>query len=485
MRRGLRRGGQKKDDTVSWPTSSDIIYAAFLIFFSYFLVLTANYLFLAFVGLFETRKRAHENENENYPLLYLSSLTIPVSIVIPAHNEEEWIKDCLLSLLNLDYPKFEIIIVEDCSTDGTFGILDSILKLHPIDVSYAKHYKDGKVASVLRGEAYPNVTVIRKPESGLKKAGAVNAGLNIAKYEYVCVTDADTILEPDALLKVMAQIEKDSEHTVGVGSYFGLVNGLNIKNGRIIERSFSYNPIVAYQNLEYMRSFIGNRVAWSRFNAMPNVAGGFGVWNRNVLYDLGGYSTDFTCEDIELTFRVHDYSVKNGKNYKILMFPYYVGWTEGPSNVRSLISQRERWQRVVNETIWSYRHMILNPKYGAFAFLTLPYFVLYEVLGVFFEIASVAFVTIGWLKGVLDIRTFLAFLALMLMAQTFISLLCLLAFIRNQKLFSLRYIAYLILLSITENFWYRWLISAAKFIGTFEYLRGKKTYDMYVREKRK
>ena len=129
--------------------------------------------------------------------------------------------------------------------------------------------------------------------------------------------------------------------------------------------------------------------------------------------------------------------------------------------------------------------MILNPKYGAFAFLTLPYFLLYEVLGVFFEVASIIFVTIGWIKGVLDIRTFLAFLALMLLTQTIISLICLLAFIRNQRLFSLRYIAYLILLSITENFWYRWLISAAKFIGTFEFLRGKKTFDTYTREKRK
>lgn len=470
---------------MSYFTSSNIVYAAFLIFLTYFLILSANYLFLALIGLFETRKRAHENDVENYPLLYLSSLTIPVSIVIPAHNEEAWIKDCLLSILNLDYPKFEIIIVDDFSTDGTFGILNDILKLRPVDVQYVKHYKDGIVTSILRGERYPNVTVIRKSESGLKKAGAVNAGLNMVKYEYVCVVDADTILEPDALLKVMAQIEKDPERTVGVGSYFGLVNGLDIKNGRIIKRTFSYNPVVVCQNLEYMRSFIGNRVAWSRFNAMPNVAGGFGVWKSDVLYDLGGYSSNFTCEDIELTFRVHDYSVKNKKNYKILMFPYYVGWTEGPSNVRSLISQRERWQRVTNETVWHYRHMILNPKYGAFAFLTLPYFLLYESLGVFFEIASIALISIGWVMGVLDIRTFLAFLIFMVLTQTVISLICLLAFIRNQKLFSVQYVAYLIFLSITEAIWYRWLISAAKLIGTFEFLRGKKTFDMYTREKRK
>jgi len=461
-----------------------VTYVLFLIFFAYFVALTSYYLLLAFIGLFEGRRRGMENEGEDYPLVYLSTFNIPVSIVIPAHNEEEWIRDSLLSVLNLNYPNFEIIIVDDGSTDRTLDILKETLVLTAVDATYVKHYQDGVVHQIFKSQKHPKVTVISK-DPGLKKAGAVNAGLNVANNDYVCVIDADTVLEPNSLLKVMAHVAKYPDKIAGVGSYFGLVNGLQIKDGMITEMSFSYNPIVAYQNLEYIRSFIGNRIAWSRFNAMPNIAGGFGVWRRDILYQLGGYSKDFTCEDIELTFRVHDYIVKHrDKGYKILMLPYSVGWTEGPNDIPSLISQRERWQRVVNETLWHYKYMILNPRFGSFAFITLPYFVFYEVLGVFFEAASIALVTLGWIYGVLDIKVFLSFLVLMLMSQAAISLLSLLTFVRTQKIFRLRYTIYLIALTFSEFLLYRWIISAAKIIGTYRWLRGVKGFEQYVRQKR-
>ena len=464
--------------------AAKIIYAVFVASLGYFVILTIYYIFLAVVGSIEEMKKAMEGESEDYSLFYFSSLKLPVSIILPAHNEEDWITDSLQSLLNINYPEFEIIVVNDGSTDGTFDILNNILKLKPVDVVYIKHYKDGRLRGVLKSENYPNVTVIDK-DAGNKKAGAVNAGLNMAKHEYICVLDADTILERDALLKVMAQVEKEPDKVIGVGSYFGLVNGFKIKNGAIMDRSCSYNPIVAYQNIEYIRSFIGNRLAWSRYNAMPNVAGGFGVWRKDVLYELGGFSGEFTCEDIELTFRAHDYIVKNkGKGYKIVMLPFYVGWTEGPDNIPALIMQRNRWQRVVNETVWRYKYMTCNPKYGFFGFMAMPYFVLYEVLGVFIEIVSIAFVAAGWALGVLNINIFMAYLLFMLLSQSFVSLLSLLAFVEGQRLFKIRYIVYLIMLTLTEFFFYRWIISLSKIIGTISSLRGIRSFDQYDRAKR-
>ena len=461
-----------------------VIYTIFIISLGYFLVLTVYYMFLAFVGSIEEAKRASQGEKEDYSLFYLSPLKIPVSIIMPAHNEEEWISDALKSLLDLNYPEFEIIVVNDGSTDRTFGILNELLKLRPVDTIYIKHYKDGRVRGILKSELYPNVTVVDK-DKGNKKAGATNAGLNVARHDYVCVVDADTILERDALIKVMAQVERDPEKIIGAGSYFGLVNGFKIKDGAIMDRSFSYNPIVACQNIEYIRSFIGNRLAWSKFNAMPNVAGGFGIWRKDIIYELGGYSTEFTCEDIELTFRAHDYVVKNKeKGYKIIMLPYYVGWTEGPSNAASLVLQRNRWQRVVDETILTYRYMICNPKYGSFGFFALPYFVMYEVLGVFVEVISTALVAVGWLLGMLDINVFLAFFFFMLLTQAFTALLSILAFVERQRLFKKSYLMYLVALTCVEFFWYRWIISAAKVTGTIDFLRRKRSYDMYKRQKR-
>lgn len=463
---------------------SAIIYTTFIVSLAYFLVLTIYYMFLAFIGSLEELRKVLQGEEEDYSLLYFSPLRTPVTFILPAHNEEDWIADSLKSLINLDYPEFEIIIVNDGSTDRTLGVLDELLSLNPVDTIYTKHYKDGRVRGILKSEKYPNITVIDK-DAGHKKAGAVNAGLNLAKNDYICVIDADTVLEKDALIKVMAQIEKEPDKIIGAGGYFGLVNGFKIKDGVIMEHSFSYNPIVAYQNIEYIRSFIGNRLAWSRYNAMPNIAGGFGVWRKDILYELGGFSREFTCEDIELTFRVHDYIVKNReKGYKIIMLPFNVGWTEGPSNIASLVSQRNRWQRVVNETMWKYKYMTFNPKFGLFGFLTMPYFILYESLGVFVEVLSIALVAIGWCMGVLRADVFIAFFLFMLLSQAFVSLLSILTVVERQRIFKLRYVMYFVMLTCIEFFCYRWIISAAKILGTIDYLRVKKSYDQYDRPKR-
>jgi cellulose synthase/poly-beta-1,6-N-acetylglucosamine synthase-like glycosyltransferase len=263
------------------------------------------------------------------------------------------------------------------------------------------------------------------------------------------------------------------------------VNGFKIRDGRILERSFSYSPILAYQNLEYIRAFFGNRMAWSRYNSMPIVAGGFGIWRKDLLYSLGGFSTEFTCEDIEFTFRAHEFIGSNpGKGYRILMLPYYVGWTEGPSNFRSLIIQRERWQRVTNETVWRYKHLLLNPRHGMFSFVIMPYFILYEVLGIVIELASLIFVVAGYLAGVLDIRVFAAFIALMALTQTINSLIALYSFVRTQRILKAKYILYMILLSFAEFFVYRWAISVGKLLGTVNFLRGVKKFSKYERAAR-
>lgn len=461
-----------------------ILYVMFLIFFGYFIILSTYYLFLGLIGIIEGRRRARESREEDYPTVYLSTFSIPVSIILPARNEEIWIRDCVLSILNLNYPKFELIVVNDGSTDKTIGILDSILELSAVDIPYVKHYKDGKVHRILRSVKYPHVKVVDK-SAGVKKAGTVNAGLNIARYDYVCSMDADTILRPDALLKVMAHVMREPEAIIGVGSYFSVLNGNKVKDGRMLEERYLFNPIIAYQNLEYIRSFMGNRIGWSKFNAMPVVAGGFSMWRRDVLYELGGFDIGFTCEDIEFTFRAHDYLVKNkDKKRKILMLPYHIGWTEGPAGIKSLISQRERWQRVTDETVWKYKYMLFNPRFKSFGFLTMPYFLIYEVLGVLFEVASFVLIAAGYFAGILDIEVFLIFFFLMLLSQSFISLLSIFSYVRAQPVFGIGYTIYLAVLSFFELFFYRWILFIAKIWGTCRFLFGIKSHEQYVRVKK-
>jgi len=458
-----------------------IFYIAFIVSFAYFLSQSLYYLFLAIIGLFQSRKRTLESQEEDFSIVSSSHFTLPVSVILPAHNEEGWIVNSLKSILNLDYPEFEVIVVNDGSTDKTLEVLDEILSLEAVDKAFTDQFNSGKIHEVYQAKNYPNVTVITKT-GGFKKAGAVNAGLNFVRYKYICVVDADTILEPDALLRVMAQVEKDPDRIIGAGSYFGLVNGFKIKEGKILEKSFSFNPLIAYQNIEYIRSFMSSRLSWSAFNAMPCVAGGFGIWRRDIVMKLGGYETGFSSEDIELTFHAHDYMIKNKRDYRIMMFPYYVGWTEGPSTIPSFILQRNRWQRVINETVWRYRHMLFNPRYKWLAFFTFPYFLLYEVFGVFFELGCLIILTWAWLIKMLDVKIYLAFLLFMALIQAFNSLAVFFVFIRDQKILRLRYTCYFILLSFLELFLYKWITLTAKMMGMFDYCRGVRAYEQYKRK---
>ncbi|MFH1690976.1 MAG: glycosyltransferase family 2 protein [Candidatus Omnitrophota bacterium] len=462
------------------PTA-ELFFYAFLLFLSYFALVAVYYLVLAAIGFFEERQKAFEEETEGYETITTSSFTSPVSIIIPAHNEEKMILNCVESVINLKYPKFEIIIVDDGSDDKTLDLLKEKLSLTSSDRTFSDRFHTGRIREFFKSEKYPHVNVLSK-SGRFKKAGAINIGITFAKYRYVCTMDADTILEPDALLKVMVQIEKNPEKIIGAGSYFGLSNGFKIEEGKIIERSFSYRPIIAYQNLEYIRSFIGNRMAWSRWNALPIISGGFGIWRRDIIIENGGYAPEFSSEDMEFSFRVRDFIVKNKeKKYQIIMLPYYVGWTNGPTNVKALLLQRSRWQRTANESIFLYKHMLFNPQHGIFGFLTFPYFFFYESLGVFFETASIIFVIIGWLSNLLNIKTFLVIIIAMILTQALISLVTLLSYIRDQRSMKPLYIVYLAFLSFFEFFWYRIIISIARLQGTLGYFRRIKTHDQFVR----
>lgn len=218
---------------------------------------------------------------------------------------------------------------------------------------------------------------------------------------------------------------------------------------------------------------------------MPIVSGGFGIWRSDVLYELGGFSKEFSSEDLEFTFRGHEFIAKHKeKQYSILMLPYYIGWTEGPSNVRALIQQRDRWQRVTIETIVRYKHMMCNPEYGSFAFLVFPYFLLYETLGILFEVLSVLLVAFGCIIKIIDLKTFLLYLVFMGLLQFIISLSSLFAFMRGQRVFKMSYIFYMATLSLFEFFGYRMIVFAGKMRGIYHYMCDLRMQDQYARAKR-
>jgi cellulose synthase/poly-beta-1,6-N-acetylglucosamine synthase-like glycosyltransferase len=262
----------------------------------------------------------------------------------------------------------------------------------------------------------------------------------------------------------------------------GLVKGFTLQNGRVLKKNMAPSPLIGYQNLEYIRSFIGNRIAWSRMNAMPIISGCFAIWRRDFVLELGGFAIEYSSEDLEFTLRAHDYLHKHPeKQYRILMLPYYVGWTEGPSTIRGLILQRNRWHRVTLEGVCLYAHMILNPKYGFLGLVTMPYFVLYEALGVFFEVASWILAIVGYFMGILNIPFFLGLLVFTMFFHAMMSMMALLTYSREQFHFKIRDILWLMVLSLLEFPLYRPLVAWARLQGTFHFLRGVRHFDRVPR----
>ena len=458
----------------------NFFHFAYILCLVYMASLIVYFFVLLVIAFIENKKRSIEHENENYNIALSSRFTIPVSILIPALNEERTIINSVKSALGQDYPEFEIIVINDGSTDKTMDILKNEFSLEETDIFYRKKVSANNIVGTYRSKQYPNLVVVSKTSGG-QKAASLNVALDFSKYRYICTTDADTILEKDALLRTMRPIIKDPDKIVGSGGVLSILNGFVVKDGNIIKRKFSRFALSSFQAIEYIRGHIGNRLSWSRFKSMLCICGGFAIWRKDFLLEMGGFSPDFTCEDLEITFRAHDYIVKNKKPYKVIMLPHCAAWTEGPGPVKNLIRQRNRWQRVTHETVYHYRHMLFNPKYGWVGFVGAPYFLLYESLGVFFEMASIGILFLGVLLGRIELMNFLLISALMLLCYAVTTLVSLLIFDKNQRMFSMKDLITFITLSFLEFFGYRQIISLARILGTIDFIKGDKKWHKFER----
>jgi biofilm PGA synthesis N-glycosyltransferase PgaC len=445
-------------------------------------LLLSNLVSLSFVlvGAIENGVRRRESGSQDYATLASSRFTIPVSVVVAAYNEGAVIERTVTSLLSFDYPEHEVIVVNDGSTDGTLEVLRDTFALEPYEVFVRRVFPSEPVRAVYRSRVHPNLVVVDKENGG--KADSWNAGLNVARYRYVCGVDADTVFERDALLKVMRLVVQDPARIIGVTSYITTSRdpgqALAAPAGR---RPVDSKPLMAFQHLDFVRAFFNNRLAWSRHGFMLCAPGGFQVWRRDVLEEVGGYSTSFTCEDIELTFRVHERFLREGRDYRIHCLPDNVGITEGPDSIGKLVSQRERWQRVINETVWHYRRMWFNPRYKTVGLVGAPFYLFTETLSPVVELLALISIPFSVVLGVFEPAAF----ALMLGAVAFVNAAltaCAILFDDLQsRMYRKRDLVRLLLLAPLDLVLYRPIIVWARLKGSWRYLRGDKAWHKFER----
>jgi cellulose synthase/poly-beta-1,6-N-acetylglucosamine synthase-like glycosyltransferase len=366
----------------------------------YFILMQGYLIFLALRSAAVMRRNHHINRFGRVSEMLSSQTSPPVSIVIPAYNEESGIVAAVRSMSIVSYPRFEMVIANDGSTDNTLEVLIEAFDLERVQIPYRPDIETAPIRGIYRGRGSVDITVIDKENGG--RADALNAGINAARYPYALCTDADVILDARCLVSAMRPVVEDRQRTVAVGGNIRPLNGSTVELGHLIDASVPKRLIPRMQVLEYVRSFLASRPAWSAMGALPLISGAFGVWKRSAVIDVGGFSRGHMGEDMDLTMRMHRHHIDNEIPYRMVYEPSAVIWTEVPETVRVLKRQRIRWHRGLMTAVKDFRPMTFNPKYGKLGMVSWAGMFLFEYLGPIIECTGWFVIPIALLLGALN-----------------------------------------------------------------------------------
>ena len=443
----------------------------------YFLYSAAHYLLLMAAALWSSVQHQRRLRTISLQQIYSSPFTPPISLLVPAYNEEVTIVESVRSLLALTYPELEVVVINDGSEDQTLARLKHAFQLVRTQCVIAPRLKTQPVRGMYISLTEPRLLVLDK-ENGGGKADALNAGINVARSPYFCALDADAVLESDALLRMALPMVLDPQRVAAVGGIVRVVNGCRVRDGRVAEVLLPRSSIEAIQVVEYLRAFLFGREGWSALNGLLIISGAFGCFSRQLTLELGGYRADAIAEDMDLVVRMHQHLRRQGQqSYRILFIPDPVCWTEAPGDVTSLANQRKRWQKGLLQVLWRYRSMMLNPRYGFIGLVAFPYHVVVELLGAPVELLGWIAILTAALLGVLTWNTFMYFMILAYLVGTLISIGSVvmeeITYRRYQKLSDL---ARLLLLCTLEFFPYRQFLVFWRVVSMLELLAGKRAW---------
>ncbi len=456
-----------------------IILAINYVVLAYFLAINGFYLFLYAASFVEISDYARREIFSGLSELFTSNYAPPVSLIVPAYNEEATISASVRSFLALQYPLFEVVVVNDGSKDSTLDVLKEEFDLRQSDQP-VRIQLDTQPIRAVYSSVSERIVVIDKENGG--KADALNAGICAANYPLVCCIDADIILEEDALLRV-ARPMIESRDVVAVGGIVRVANGCEVESGRVTNVRTPRKALPNFQIVEYLRAFLAGRTGWGVLNSLLIISGAFGMFRRQDFIDIGGYAHDTVGEDMEVVTRMHRILREKRRRYRISFVPDPVAWTEVPATVRVLRRQRDRWHRGLMDVLWRNRKMFINPRYGTVGLLAMPYYVLFEFLGPVVELVGYTAFALGLALGIINAPFALAFF----MAAVGLGVLLSVAAVLLEELRLQRYprwwdLVKLTLYSIVENFGYRQINTLWRFLAIISFLRKNQSWGAMERQ---
>lgn len=445
-----------------------------LIFF-YFITLNGLYLVLLLLSAAWCRrykKKAALHPIDFDALESLKRLIPPVTLIVPAYNEERVIAQSVRSLLGIEYPRIQIAVINDGSTDNTLEELTRSFSLRKAEVRPSGELPTQPIRDFYVSVVEPRLVVIDKQNGG--KADALNAGINFCESPYFLAMDADSVVEPEALTYAVRAILEDPERVVAVAGIVRGVNGSIVDGGRVRSPSLQLNLWVVMQTIEYVRSFLAGRAGWSQINGLLIVSGAFGLFQKAACVKVGGYSTRTVTEDLELVVRLHRYAREHKLDWRVVFAPDAVCWTEMPSSAAVLSRQRKRWHEGLWQTIVAHRAMCFRPRYGVVGMLSMPHQVIHEVGGPFVELSGLVLLPLAYFLGMLSFKAFVLYMAF---AFFFSIVFSLMAVLIDQTLFPRhrfpRDALLLLVFALIENFGYRQLYLSWRLAASWNYLFGK------------
>ena len=449
-------------------------------FFILYMICYSSFLFLSVtVGssdLYAAKRRnllKNELGNDYY---------VPVSILVPAHNEEVTIEATVKSLLALDYKLYEIIVVDDGSTDDTTRVMREAFRMQRIDRPIQR-----RIPCKLEEEVYESrewkvpITLVRKENGG--KADALNMGINAANYPYFLCMDADSVLQYDSLEKIIRPVLEDPT-VVAVGGTVRPSNGAEIENGRVVRYRMPRNLLASMQVLEYDRSFLASRILFDRFNGNIIISGAFGLFLKSVVIAAGGYDSTTMGEDMELAVKLHVYCRENNRPYRIRYVTDAVCWTQVPVRLGDLCKQRRRWHIGLFQSMMKYRNILANPRYGAVSFISYFYFLLYELFSPYIEVFGVFTTLLAFAVDLINVPFMILFFGIYVVYTAVLSLTAFFARIHTVDLkLHLTDLLKAVGLCVVEVGCLRFVMAWVRMMALIGYRRKKHTWGRIERQK--
>lgn len=450
----------------------------FIFLYMTFVILT--YSTMLIVAFFQLRKLRNmditDRDNESIDTMFAK----PVSIIVPAYNEEAGIIDSIHSLLSLRYPQKEVIVVNDGSTDNTKQKVIEQFRMEPIHKTIRVQIKTESITQIFQSTIHPDLLLIDKKNGG--KADALNAGINLSKNPYFCSIDGDSILDRNSLLRVMRPIILSDGEVIATGGNVRIANGLDVQLGSILSNGLPKNNLIIMQVVEYIRAFLMGRIALSKYNLILIISGAFSVFSKKYVIEVGGYCKNFIGEDMELVVHLHRYIKENKLNKRIEFLADPVCWTETPHSLSDLRKQRRRWHQGLIESLWKHRKMTFNPKYGTIGLISFPYFWLVECLGPIAELIGYIYIIVAFFLGDIYYEFSILLILLFVIYGAVYSVFSVLLEAWSMNTYpKIGDLTKILLISLTENFWYRPCTLLFRFEGIIRFLIGKNDWGSLKR----